>query len=205
MRFALVAGIVAMLCSSALAGDPNDWQASPEAYFMTRGERRDWAMLRTEVERQRFIDAFRARRGSDFSAEVQRRVRIVDERMALGDTRASATLRGKIVILLGAPADLTVRYIPKVTTGSVSHPLTTRKGNIADGPPQPSVIGAGEGWVEYTLRYAPNPSLGIGPDDLIIVTEASAASGKDRLKRRRGTASLDDVLEAAARRSILAR
>ena len=198
--------LVTLLCGAVWAEAPpslRQWEASPEAYFMTHKERREWESLKTDEDVQRFIDAFRARRGSDFSAEVRRRVEVVDERLALGEVKASTTLRGKIAILLGAPRELLVRHIPTSTVGIVSLPHAARKGGpAADSPPQPTAIGNGAGWVEYTFRYAPNPALGIGADGWTVVTEANAASGKDRLKDWRRSEMLDKVLEAAARRSI---
>lgn len=86
MRLALVAGLVAALSSSVAAEVPlhhKEWEASAEAYFMTRDERREWALVETEDEAKHFIHAFRARRGPDFAAEVRRRARLVDERLAL--------------------------------------------------------------------------------------------------------------------------
>jgi hypothetical protein len=207
MRLALVAGFVAVLCSAASAEESRhrmEWEASPEAYFMTREERREWELVRTDDEAAaRFIDVFRARRGSDFAAEVRRRVGLVDQRLALGEVKASSTLRGKIVILLGAPSETLVRPIPTATVGNISHAVATRKGSPAgDSAPQPSMIGNGAGWVEYTFRYAENAALGIGPDGWTVITEANGASGKDRLKYGRHKKALDDILEAAAVRSI---
>ena len=206
MRLALVAGLVAALCSAVAAGESRhrrEWAASPEAYFMTRDERSEWELVRTGDDEARFIEVFRARRGSDFAAEVRRRAGLVDERLALGEVKASSTLRGKIVILLGAPRETIVRPIPTATVGNISHAVGTRKGSPAgDSAPQPSLIGNGAGWVEYTFRYSENAALGIGPDGWTVITEANGASGKDRLKYGRHKKALDAVLEAAAVRSI---
>lgn len=194
---ALLAALFATLASAEA------WQASAEAYFMTRDERREWEQVQTDDEARRFIEAFRARRGADFVAEVQRRVAVVDERLALGEARASTTLRGKIVVLLGAPAEIRLRPIPTATTGNTNTALGTRKGTAGgDSPPKPSMIGSGAGWVETTFRYAENPALGIGPKGWVVVTESNAASGKDRLKYPRRKKELEAILEKAARRSI---
>lgn len=198
--------IVLLLCGSLFAENRKEWEASPEAYFMTSDERRVWERIDSDAEARHFIDAFRARRGADFSAEVQRRAALVDERLALGEVKASTTLRGRIAMLLGAPAELEVRGIPTATRGNWTHAVATRKGGAtSDRAPQPNLIGNGAGWVEYTFRYAPNPTLGIGPEGWSITTEANGASGKDRLKYRRHRQAMEDVLEAAAQRSILAR
>lgn len=200
MRSALVLAVLL-----AAAPDTAKWVDSPEAYFLTSEERREWDALRSEAEQARFIEAFRARRGSDFAAEVQRRAGLVDESLALGETKASTTLRGKIAILLGAPAEARVKHTPTVTTGNVGHPLQRRTGGATDGLAKPTAIGNAPGWVEYTWRYAADPRLGIPDGGLTIVIEASAASGKDRLKSVRKRKQLDAILDAAARRSIVTR
>lgn len=189
----------------AAAPDVATWESSPEAYFLTREERREWDALRSAADRERFIEAFRARRGADFVAEVQRRVVLVDENLALGETKASTTLRGRIAILLGAPAEVRIKHTPTATTGNVGHPIERRRGRATDGLAQPNAIGNAPGWVEYTYRYAADPRVGIPESGLRIVIEANAASGKDRLKSLRSRKMLDDVLDAAARRSILTR
>ena len=168
---------------------------------MTRDERREWELVKSEEAAQRFVADFRARRERDFSEEVRKRAALVDERLALGETKASATVRGKIVILLGAPAELRLRAIPKATA-SVGHPLEQRKGGATDGPPRSAVIGSGSGWVEYTFRYAAKSGLGIGVDGWTVVLEANAASGRDRVKYSRDKKKLDEVLDAAARISF---
>jgi GWxTD domain-containing protein len=197
----------AILLALLLTTSPDvaKWADSPEAYFLTREERREWDTLQSETDRQRFIETFRARRGADFVAEVQRRVVLVDENLALGEAKASTTLRGRIAILLGAPAEVRMKHKPTATTGNVGHPIDRRKGGAVDGLARPNAIGNGAGWVEYIYRYDPNPNLGIPDGGFTIAIEANAASGKDRLKSSRDRKKLDDLLDAAARRSILAR
>ena len=179
------------------------WRTSPEAHFLTAEERRQCEIVTSDDEAQRFIDEFRARRGADFANEVQKRAAIVDERLALGEVKASTTLRGRIVMLLGAPAEVIVKPIPVATVGNVSHAVATRKGGASgDTAPQPNLIGNGAGWVDYTFRYAANPALGIGAEGFTVVVQANGASGRDRLKYRSQKRQLDAILEAAARRMI---
>lgn len=181
------------------------WEDSPEAYFLTREERREWDALHSPADQERFIEAFRARRGTDFVAEVRRRAALVDENLALGETKASMTFRGRIAILLGAPAEVRIEHKPTATTGNVGHPLERRTGGATDGLSKPTAIGNAPGWVEYTYRYDADPRLGIPDGGFTFVIEANAASGKDRLKSPRKRKKLDDILDAAARRSILTR
>lgn len=189
-----------LVALAAVAGVP-DWGDSPEAYFMTREERGAWERVQSnDEEAARFIAAFRAKHDRDFTAEVRRRAAIVDERMPLGEAKVSTTLRGKLVILLGAPAELKVKPISKAPA-SVAHPLEQRKGGSTDGAPRDNVIGAGAGWVEYTFRYPANPALGVEKEWSVVI-EANQASGKDRLKYARDRKKLDDILDAAARTAL---
>lgn len=169
---------------------------------MTRAERAEWESLKSDDGMRRFIDAFRASHTPDFVAEVQRRAEIVDERMAQGDAKASLTTRGKIVILLGAPAEVKVRSFPWPGPGNVGHPLETRKGGAADQARLRPTMSTGA-WIEYTLRFAPNPAMGIGPEGWSVVLEADSVSGKDHLKYpRRHAKQLEAILDAAARTAL---
>jgi hypothetical protein len=195
-----VFALVALASSAAeVSVDGKEWRDSPEAYFMTRDERREWELVKSEEDAKRFIDAFRARRDPDFAAEVLRRAALVDERLALGEVKASTTIRGKIAILLGAPAELRLVYVPRSPyyAGTV---FSSRKGGATYGPPQPSVIGSGPGWVDYTFQYSANPRLGVGPWTVVI--EANAASGKDRFKYPWDKKKADDILDAAAHTTL---
>ena len=197
--------IASLFIVLASLGNPfQQWGRSAESYFMTQEERAQWEAITTDDAAKRFIDAFHARHARDFSAEVRKRAQLVDERIALGETKASLTTRGKIIILLGAPAEVTVRTFPRHVPANVGHPLDTRKGGAADNQNHtPTVIDGVGGWIEYTLRYAPNPALGIGPDGMKVVIEAESNSGKDRLKyARRDAKKLEEVLDAAARTSL---
>ena len=199
----LLAAVVFAVMVGEAKADTGAWQDSPEAYFMTREERTEWELVKTEDEAIRFIEAFRSRRSRDFQAVIRQRAALVDERLALGEAKASSTVRGKIVMLLGAPATVTVKHIPKTVGGSVGHPLETRKGGATDGTPKGTAVAAiGAGWVEYTFHYVANPALGIGSAGWTVVIEADAASGKDRLKYRRDKKKMDDILDAAARASF---
>ena len=185
-----------------LTGFAAQWQESPETYFMTRDERAAWEKITTDDEAARFIADFRARRSDDFAKEVETRAKLIDERIPLGETRASATLRGRIIMLLGAPAELHAKPIPKSGGPSMGHPLEARKGGANSNGPKPSAFGSGAGWVEYTLVYKDKPEYGIGAEGWSVVIEADGASGKDRLKYRRAKKRMEEILDAAARASF---
>jgi hypothetical protein len=195
--------LVLAWCAVDILASRQEWADSPEAHFMTADERRAWAEVKSDDEATRFIQAFRSRRRSNFQAIVNERAAIVDERLALGEVKASSTVRGRIVMLLGAPTRLTVRHIPKTVGGNVGHPLESRKGGATDGSPKGTVaVATGAGWVEYRFEYAANPALGIGHDGWTIVSEADASSGKDRLKFGRDKKKMEEVLDTAARKML---
>ena len=198
----LLAAVLALLAGDA-SGDGREWAHSPEAHFLTGEERAEWALVKTDDEAARFVETFRSRRSPDFQDVIRQRAALVDERLALGEARASSTLRGRVTMLLGAPATLTVKPIPKTIGRSIGHPLETRRGGSTDTSPKGTAVAAlGAGWVEYTFRYAEDAALGIGPEGWTVVIEADAASGKDRLKYRPDRKKMEQILDAAAQRAF---
>jgi GWxTD domain-containing protein len=101
-----------------LAGEPGvkakstpDWATSPEAYFLTPEERRDWKALRSSDLQEQFKAAYWRRRNpapdsdqNEFRRLVEQRIRAADERYTLGKTAGSRTARGLVFIVLGSPS-----------------------------------------------------------------------------------------------------
>jgi GWxTD domain-containing protein len=88
-----------------------DWSSSPEAYFLTAGERLQWNMLTSEEARARFRDEYWLRRDptpgterNEFQELVLSRIHAADARFAIGKTLGSRTARGLVFIVLGPPA-----------------------------------------------------------------------------------------------------
>lgn len=106
IRVVVLLVIVAIVTPVFAAG--RDWYMSPQSYFMTKAERRQWAGIRTDEDAQRFVDQFLAKRGPNFADEVASRAEHADQYLTLGKTPGSKTLRGKLVILFGPPSDLKV-------------------------------------------------------------------------------------------------
>ncbi|MDX1583260.1 MAG: GWxTD domain-containing protein, partial [Thermoanaerobaculia bacterium] len=84
-------------------GKWTDWDQSPQALFMTEDEKRRWAGVATAEEAERFVQRYMARRGSGFRKELERRIRMADRYLGTADRPGSETIRGEVVILLGAP------------------------------------------------------------------------------------------------------
>ena len=180
------------------AFDRKAWEDSPEAQFMTTEERREWKVVRNDVDAQRFIEAFRARHSADFPQEAAKRAAVVDERLKMGEMKASKQLRGRIVMLLGAPAEISTRHIPKPYRGSIGVMTPGRTGAVTKSRPAGKKMGS-DGWMEYTFRFAPRPELGIGEEGWTVVIETDVISGKDSLKHARDKKKMEEILDAAAR------
>jgi GWxTD domain-containing protein len=101
-----------------LAGEPGvkakstpDWATSPEAYFLTPEERREWKALKSIDLQEQFKAAYWRRRNpapdsdqNEFRRLVEQRIRVADERYTLGKTAGSRTARGLVFIVLGNPS-----------------------------------------------------------------------------------------------------
>src|SRR5437763_7539071 len=111
MKRVLFAVVAAAVAVSAFAGlsKYKGWESSPQGYFMTKAERAQWDAIKTDAEAQAFVNTFVASRGGDaWVAEVAKRADMADKYLTVGTAQGSKTLRGKAVILFGAPSDLKV-------------------------------------------------------------------------------------------------
>jgi GWxTD domain-containing protein len=80
-----------------------DWPSSPEAYFLSADEKKTWESVKTDEDAEKFVQTYRSARGQGFAAAIQSRIDFADRTLAIGKVRGAATLRGKTLILLGAP------------------------------------------------------------------------------------------------------
>src|SRR2546423_2840615 len=107
MKPLLTLVLLALLSPAAFAGlsKYKDWASSPQAYFMTKAERLQWASVVTDEQAEKFINEYVAKRGAGFAEQVADRVTNADKYLTIGKTRpASKTLRGKLIVLLGPPS-----------------------------------------------------------------------------------------------------
>jgi GWxTD domain-containing protein len=95
----------------ARANAAADWAASPEAYFLTPEERREWKALSSSDLREQFKATYWRRRNpapdtedNEFRQIIEQRIRVADERYTLGKTAGSRTARGLVFIVLGSPS-----------------------------------------------------------------------------------------------------
>ncbi len=115
MRSAAVLGVAICLAASVTPAQPAHrwapWVDGPAGFLLTDGERTELAALTDEAEIARFIALFWARRDPDLSTranefrlDFEARVAAADRQFAEGETRGSLSDRGRVLLLLGAPA-----------------------------------------------------------------------------------------------------
>src|SRR5258706_8849742 len=103
--FAVLVVLFAPTFLFALSQKYKDWANSPQAYFMTKAERAQWAGVVTDADAEKFVAQFVASRGAGFAEQVADRATNADKYLTIGKTKpASQTLRGKVIVLLGPPS-----------------------------------------------------------------------------------------------------
>lgn len=207
----LLLSIAIMIPAFAASADLKDWDRSPQGYFMTKAEHDEWNTLKTPDEKQHFVDQFLAKRDPGFAAEVATRAAKADQYLTIGKLPGSKTLRGKVIILFGAPTSMD--STPILDNSSVHHDspavasaFTGGTAGAADGgkPDNDATInegsrtmGAGSLSQNYHLNYAKTAA---GPLDVNITAEGY--TGKDYPRGRDDAKRLDAAFEAAAQASI---
>jgi GWxTD domain-containing protein len=91
-----------------------DWNKSPEfSGLAVESEQKEWKKIASDVEAERFIQLFWAKRDPDLKTPVNefkiafdRRVKEADQHFAMPRTRGALTERGKLYVLVGPPKNL---------------------------------------------------------------------------------------------------
>lgn len=198
--------VLLLIAAPALAADLGKyaaWGESPAAYFMTQSERAAWGQVRNEEEAAAFVKRFDERRAPDFEHEVAERTREVDERLTFGATPASHTLRGKIVILLGAPTSCSIRQRKKVLREFGSrdfHPGRVSRDILASSEQRDIDISS---TTDYVLTYAKAKLPGVAAKDEVIVVHLDPASGVDFIDDTRTARRVKELMNAAAEASVV--
>jgi GWxTD domain-containing protein len=105
--------LLALLASSMLvrSAPGEDWSKSAEAAFLTKEERQEWKVLRSDESREEFKKLYWSRRDpnpltetNEFREMVDARIRSADARFSVGKTPGSRTARGLVFIVLGRPS-----------------------------------------------------------------------------------------------------
>ncbi|HEY2093752.1 MAG TPA: GWxTD domain-containing protein [Thermoanaerobaculia bacterium] len=118
MKRLLIAVALVLLAVPAFArlSKYKDWPNSPEGYFMTKAERAEWSRLDSDADAEKFIADFVAKRPANFEKEVADRAANADKYLTVAKTPGSKSLRGKVVILFGAPSSIDVANEVRTTT-----------------------------------------------------------------------------------------
>ena len=101
-----------------------DWEKSPEfQYLTTDAEKKDWKKVASDEEAEKFIALFWVRRDPDiktprneFRERFDALVKLADERFVLGKKRGALTERGKALILIGPPKEITAKQTSSADT-----------------------------------------------------------------------------------------
>ena len=101
-----------------------DWEKSPEyQYLATDADKKDWKKAASDEDAEKFIALFWARRDPDiktprneFRERFDALVKLADERFTLGKKRGALTERGRALILIGPPKEITAKATSSADT-----------------------------------------------------------------------------------------
>jgi hypothetical protein len=196
----IAAVALALLFATADLGRFHAWPESPQGYFMTKSERAEWSKLTSEADAEKFVHDFLASRGPGFAARVAAAARDADDYLTVAGRKGSQTLRGRIVILLGSPASVTIApwhgdksatMATHLSTG-VPHPQPVM--NLPPNTPRTSDLRTRYS-TDYQLKY---------PKRTVVVA-VDPITGDDRVLDARAAREVSDLLESAAEASRVTR
>ena len=127
---------IALLVFAALSlsaqDQPESWIESPEAYFATLEEKKEWATLTGEAEREEFKSRYWLKRDpspgtpeNEFRNTVLERMKVADARFTNNNVAGSRTDQGMVFIVFGTPARVgNVRQpgLPSASSGGGDEP-----------------------------------------------------------------------------------
>ncbi|MBC8646478.1 MAG: GWxTD domain-containing protein, partial [Thermoanaerobaculia bacterium] len=107
----ILAGLAFSAAALAQLSKHKDWGKSPEAYFLTPGERQEWSQIQNDADAEKFIASYWAKRdpnpataNNEFRDEVNRRIAAADEQFKMRRQRGAESARGRMLVVLGAPS-----------------------------------------------------------------------------------------------------
>ena len=177
-----------------------NWLDSSEAAFLTDAERAEWKRVRDDAAAQLFIAKYVDRRGGmAFKALVEHRTGIANKFFSSGQVKGAFTLRGRLVLLLGAPARI-----------EAGEPYPRNRAPRRSAPPVAALSGSGNiggGLLSTSAsrRTAVIPmsrlvALTFSPETVITVEVDD--DGKERLAEGTNRRKLDALLDAAIQASV---
>ncbi|HJQ38587.1 MAG TPA: GWxTD domain-containing protein [Thermoanaerobaculia bacterium] len=209
----LVAPVFAV---AADLGMYNQWTDTPESYFLTKAEKAEWQALTSAADAEKFVAAFRAKRGGDaFTKEVTKRAEMADKYLTMGKVKGSASTRGKFVILFGPPAGMEVAEKKRNRNYAGGASEMGGGGELGVGASIGTEMGTSQAvgsdasnpanLKDYTFTFAGKSNPALAGQDLVVVVEVNTASGKDKIRDKKAVKDLDEKIEAAAQASIKTR
>jgi len=190
-------------------GKFKDWDSSPQAYFLTRGERAEWATVHTEETAQQFVDRYIASRGPGFAEDLAKRIANADKYLTVGKTPGSQTLRGKVIVLLGPPTAFRVanREIagPRTSGGGMAASVGggSERGGQGASVADMSQAAERQGMTsksvrEFTIAYEAKKLPSSFDRELTVIVDADQVSGKDKLADPKQMKDLEALFEMVA-------
>jgi GWxTD domain-containing protein len=157
MRPTLIAVVLASIALSIDAqSTPRDFAKGPAQWLMTAEERRDWRNVKTDDEAIDFIDLFWARRDptpgtgrNENRTDFDTRVAYADQNFKEGKNRGSLTERGRVLVVLGFPSNLSEQS--SHDTGQMGNPAAASgsrnsSGDVVGDPTGGRTLAAKDVW-----------------------------------------------------------
>jgi len=198
----------------ALSPKYKEWAASPQAYFMTKAERAQWAAIVTDADAEKFVNDYLASRGPGFADQVADRVANADKYLTIGKKPASQTLRGKLIVLLGPPTAIKTetkkgrvdRSAPVGGYGGSSDVSGGGFGGSGQGATvgdmmqaaQQSDMSGKRTYIEYTMTYAGENLPPAYAKGVTLKVDADPQTGEDWVTDRKAQNDLEQLFEAVA-------
>jgi GWxTD domain-containing protein len=215
-RICMLAVVAVFAVTPLLAEDLGrfqDWNESPEGYFMTKAEREQWAHVASAGDAEKFVEAFLAKRDAGFPAEVKLRAEQADKYLTIGKVKGSKSLRGKVIVLMGPPSAIHVSSHTMTTTkrdspavaGALSNIGPTAGGggrNGEAGSVSAGTLSTGAEVRIYLMTFEGAEAKAVERTKVSFEIEADAATGDDRFASRDGEKEGRALFELAAKASI---
>jgi GWxTD domain-containing protein len=213
IRFA-VATLVALPLLAADLGKYNDWDQSPQGYFMTKAEREQWEQVDTAAAAEKFVAEFLAKRDPKFPAEVAERAAQADKHLTVGKTPGSKSIRGKAIVLFGPPSGLAISERSKSSTkrdnpvmAGVLSNTGSGGGGSRMGDDSTSSLGTSISTSQmirtYSITFSGDATKKtVDKESVMFVIDVDPASGKDEFSSRSAGKAAEEMFELVARASI---
>jgi GWxTD domain-containing protein len=169
--------------STPTVPDDENWANSPEAYFLTAAERKEWDGLRSRDNRIDFIERYWLKRdptpgtaANEFRDLVLARIRTADQRYRIEKIPGSRTAQGFVFIVFGTPARVEEQHAPPLPP-----PRRLAAGDTYD------AVGIREGtetthtWI-YDTRRTPKILQALGVPSLSMTFVMEPNRHKDELQ-----------------------